>query len=613
MVNAQTPGQQCTYFSKSNKPKECFFSKKVGEKQLKHGSYTSYYESGAVKSKGNFQNGVSSGIWSFYNERGVLKMQGEIIDGKNEGLWKYYTDNGKLSSEGTYKGGQKEGTWTAYNENGTVKSKGEFVANVKTGLWTSYDNEGKSKSEGYYTDSSYTEYYKNTRIKVQGEVKDNVSNGVWKYYYENGSLSSTGFEKDGKKTGNWVFYHPNGKIQGEGTFENNQMNGNWKFYTHEGMLSSQGQEVNGVKDGKWIVYDKKGVAKGECEFKMGEGIYTETSPDGQVVKTGKIINEKRNGEWKYYYPDGALEGTCYFEENTGYYRGYYKSGKLKLEGRILNGKKEGVWKLYKETGELITNSSEFFEMNIPAIEEADTVRVQTEEVKVDTANATPPKVVADTTQTKSPPRLKTTAEKSKAKIKAAPKPKPRKIPYQVKGYMISTNPFATLSGHLPVAVEYFVPLKFGISAMYIYNYNPFYSKHDFTVPDKIYTQGSAFSLRALFYGDENNLGVLYFGPEMRYAAINRNMLYTDSLSASLYVPLEVKETRAELTITLGNKFLYSMEEAGLFADFYVGGGVGYRKGKYNWTEPRYDNFYKQKNKPNLYIPFRLGFMVGYLF
>jgi hypothetical protein len=64
---------------------------------------------------------------------------------------------------------------------------------------------------------------------------------------------------------------------------------------------------------------------------------------------------------------------------------------------------------------------------------------------------------------------------------------------------------------------------------------------------------------------------------------------------------------------LGNKFTQDLDSPGWTVDFYVGLGVGYKKSVTNWTNPDYDNFFKEKDKGNVFIPFRLGVLIGYLF
>jgi antitoxin component YwqK of YwqJK toxin-antitoxin module len=85
-----------------------------------------------------------------------------------------------------------------------------------------------------HSDSLHISYYGNKKIKFYQEFKNNRQHGISKSYYQNGNL---------QQTTNWQ----DGYLQGEET--NGYQNG---------QIESIGNNKNGVKSGLWVYFNEQG-------------------------------------------------------------------------------------------------------------------------------------------------------------------------------------------------------------------------------------------------------------------------------------------------------------------------------------------------------------------
>ncbi len=92
-----------------------------------HADYEEFYESGALKIEGNFDE----------NEA-------------RNGLWISYYENGQKWSESFYSHGKKEGHSVTFFPNGKIRYVGEYKNDLKTGLWRFYDEVGDLVKEETY-------------------------------------------------------------------------------------------------------------------------------------------------------------------------------------------------------------------------------------------------------------------------------------------------------------------------------------------------------------------------------------------------------------------------------------------------------------------------------
>ena len=77
-----------------------------GQDDIKQGLVIDYYESGAVKSKGNYVDGKLQGNYIPYYENGELQSKVNYVDGIEQGEVIEYYENGEIKEIKNYKDGQ---------------------------------------------------------------------------------------------------------------------------------------------------------------------------------------------------------------------------------------------------------------------------------------------------------------------------------------------------------------------------------------------------------------------------------------------------------------------------------------------------------------------------
>jgi antitoxin component YwqK of YwqJK toxin-antitoxin module len=52
--------------------------------------FSEFYETGALKIIGKYENGLEEGIWKIYDVNGNIKERGRYKKGKKVGIWKTF-------------------------------------------------------------------------------------------------------------------------------------------------------------------------------------------------------------------------------------------------------------------------------------------------------------------------------------------------------------------------------------------------------------------------------------------------------------------------------------------------------------------------------------------
>ncbi len=186
----------------------------VNEEGDKVGSWEYYYESGKVKSKGNFANNRRVGVWTYYYENGSVEQSGSFSRGVPSGNWKWFYENGALKAEEVYKNGKEEGEAIEYDEYGAIISQGFYSEGLKEGKW-------------------FFNYYSHTE---EGEFRNDLKEGIWRYKYSNSKLYFEGNFLQGYADGKHIFYEMNGKILEIRNYSFGIKSGNWEYYAKDGSL-----------------------------------------------------------------------------------------------------------------------------------------------------------------------------------------------------------------------------------------------------------------------------------------------------------------------------------------------------------------------------------------
>ncbi|MCF8227610.1 MAG: toxin-antitoxin system YwqK family antitoxin [Bacteroidales bacterium] len=203
------------------------------EKGERNGSWKEYYDSGKLKTEGQYKNDIKVGEWKYYHESGNLEQIGNFNDeGKYVGEWKWFYENGNLLRKETYRNGMADGLMTEYDEYGNVVVEGDYIEGLENGFW----------------------YYDYGDVKIEGEYIDGLRNGMWKHYHSSGQLIFQGRFIDDNPNGKHTWYWPNGNIKDEGYYVMGRKDGEWKKYSAAGEILlridyQQGKETkyDGIK------------------------------------------------------------------------------------------------------------------------------------------------------------------------------------------------------------------------------------------------------------------------------------------------------------------------------------------------------------------------------
>jgi len=98
---------------------------------LKHGEEKAYYQSGALRSIGNWSNGLIDGVTEVYFEDGSLMIRMNFIDGMREGKAVRYYQSGQLAVESYFKNDFLEGKSKVWYESGELLEEAEFIKGLK--------------------------------------------------------------------------------------------------------------------------------------------------------------------------------------------------------------------------------------------------------------------------------------------------------------------------------------------------------------------------------------------------------------------------------------------------------------------------------------------------
>lgn len=573
-----------TYYP-DNTVKEEFYVRSEQDRSLE-GPYRSFYESGAVKSEGQFIQNKSTGTWKYYFENGKLRMEGEIVDGKGVGSWQYFYENGSPKMTGSMLNGKKDGFWTYFYKNSSKESEGYYKNGEKTGIWKYYHAHGVLKATEEFSGigSYYEELYETGGIKSEGKRLNGKQVDEWLYYHEDGAVQARGSYKDGKRVGNWQYFDEGGHLEAEGRFDNGVANGLWLYYYPDGTLSSQGNLVQGEKDGNWKLFYNDGSLKGEANYAMGDGAYREYYKSGALKVKGNILKGANNGLWEYYYEDGKLEGSCNYDMGEGEYKGYYHDGAIKMKGMIKDDIKIGIWELYEPSGDITGYYKPYYEEGESAFFIAEDTKEQQQLTQVRRAAAG-------------------TAKKFRKKSRYF-----NKRIHEYKALILGYNPVAPLVGVAPISAEYYLEERLGHEMMFQYWRQPFFRSFESMNDGIVAFQGGALTFKQKYYHKESAIGQPYFGHELKYT-----LLYYSTNLNGIAVQ-GGSEQKFEYGLFIGTRYFKNVTTNGFTVDSYIGFGAGYRHYNqlYVTPDPATDPF-RSINKNKFAYSIRIGVNLGYAF
>ena len=278
--------------------------------------------------KGNFKNGVPTGVFEFYNEKGLLKSTvNHIQDTTVNDVVNYYADGKTVNSKGRYVGKVVAKKWERQ----------------KQGKWEFFDAEGRLiRFENY---------------------KDNLLNGESKVFYSNGQISHEMIYLNDEMNGPFAEFTVEGKLSKKGSYKNGVYDGNIVVNYDSGKKKEEGKFVNGVRDGGWNFYLETGLPELTIWFKndkiekkhYANGTFLTYYDSGIPQSEYTFENYNKEGPFVEYFDKGAYEQIPASPEDAAQgiaYREQLKGTQVKQKGKYVNGQLNGEVLYFKISGEL---------------------------------------------------------------------------------------------------------------------------------------------------------------------------------------------------------------------------------------------------------------------
>ncbi len=178
----------------------------------RQGPWKEFYQTGELRSEGNYKKGLREGDWIFYYRDGKEEQRGGYYRGKPEGDWKWTYNNGQTWREESFIEGLEEGLAIEYNDTGKVVSKGNYLSGEREGEWVL--DLGDHREEGSYVagqkQGMWKAYYPSGKIKYEGKYEQGRESGKHTEYFESGQIRETGAYKFGLREGDWYSFNEEG-------------------------------------------------------------------------------------------------------------------------------------------------------------------------------------------------------------------------------------------------------------------------------------------------------------------------------------------------------------------------------------------------------------------
>lgn len=225
--------------------------------------------------------------------------------------------------------------------------------------------------------------YVDLKLDGIGKKEGEISTGPWKFY--NGDGISTGegaFDKEGKRTGFWIWFNDKGGIKENANYSNGSLEGENQTFFDNGRLRYVANYQNDELNGEHLVYNKYGALLEKKFFNNGEleGTYRSNFPVGEVLKEFDIVYRnglveeiayeyyananlfsemhfkggEQNGPEKRYNRNGGLSYEVNFQANqpVGTYTTYHLNGNVSERSAYKNGLFEGLYEVFYPDGTL---------------------------------------------------------------------------------------------------------------------------------------------------------------------------------------------------------------------------------------------------------------------
>ena len=183
------------------------------------GLATSYFESGQVKNKITYRNGVRTGHGIEYFEKGNLR---EEIDygngGRDRKITRYHDVAGQLKqAEEQFKNNRPAGTWREFYPDGKTPRKVETYGPLGklAGERLTYFENGQVQSRQPYLNGFMAgvaqEFFPSGKVHKETSYVRNMLLGPFKEMREDGTLAVSGQYRNSRQSGIWTYFKEDGK------------------------------------------------------------------------------------------------------------------------------------------------------------------------------------------------------------------------------------------------------------------------------------------------------------------------------------------------------------------------------------------------------------------
>ena len=184
------------------------------------GPATSYFESGQVKSKLTYRNGIPTGKGVEYFVSGNPHEETDYSNnGRDRKITRYQDAAGKLvQADEQYKNNRPAGTWRDYFPDGKALRKTEtYGPNGRlVGDRITYFENGQIQNRQPYLNGFLggvgQEYFASGKLRKETTYVRSQIQGAFKEYREDGSLAVSGLYRNSRQSGLWTYYKEDGTI-----------------------------------------------------------------------------------------------------------------------------------------------------------------------------------------------------------------------------------------------------------------------------------------------------------------------------------------------------------------------------------------------------------------
>jgi hypothetical protein len=148
------------------------FHVRLQEKEVKPSlirNYHWFHEGELRRTQGNYTGKLLHGALQKFDRNGMLLEKGDFKDGLKTGLWLTWHSNGNLSGRYSWKNGSRSGKFEEYYATGVVSRSGTFLQNKLSGYVSAFAKDGTLLSKTKFKDGNVV-VPKEKKIKERKEI-----------------------------------------------------------------------------------------------------------------------------------------------------------------------------------------------------------------------------------------------------------------------------------------------------------------------------------------------------------------------------------------------------------------------------------------------------------